>query len=117
MIDSKRVLSTLLIGQMVCIVSMVIHVQGALQPLDLIAYDTGVRIRAADEFVEDRVVVVNITEADIDRFGWPISDGILAEMLEDLNRANPRAIGIDIYRDQPVAPGTDRLKALLGERQ
>jgi adenylate cyclase len=117
MIEAKRVLSSLLIGQLVCIVAMVIHVQGALEPLDLIAYDTGVRVRAANGGVEDRVVVVSITETDIARFGWPISDGVLAEMLEKLGQAKPRTIGIDIYRDQPVAPGTDRLKALMDEQR
>jgi adenylate cyclase len=116
MIEAKRVLSSLLIGQFVCIVATVMHVQGALEPLDLIAYDTGVRVRAAHESVEDRVTVVNITETDITRFGWPISDGILAEMLEKLSQAKPRTVGIDIYRDQPVAPGTDQLKALMGEQ-
>jgi adenylate cyclase len=117
MIEAKRALSSLLIGQFVCIVAMVMHVQGALEPLDLIAYDTGVRVRAADGSAEDRIIGVNITEIDITRFGWPISDGILAEMLEKLGQAKPRAIGIDIYRDQPVSPGTDRLKASIGEQQ
>jgi adenylate cyclase len=117
MIEAKRVLSSLLIGQFVCIVAMVMHVQGALEPLDLIAYDTGVRVHAANGSVEDRVIVVNITETDIAKFGWPISDGILAKMLEILGEAKPKTIGIDIYRDQPVSPGTDRLKALIAEQQ
>jgi len=114
-IEAKRVFSALLIGQLVCIAAMVIHIEGELQPLDLLAYDTGVRVRAADGNIEDRVFVINITETDIARFNWPVSDGILAEMLEKLDQAKPRAIGIDIYRDQPVSPGTERLRAMLSE--
>jgi adenylate cyclase len=67
-IEKKRICSALLIGQLVCLAAMAMHVQGTLEPLDLIAYDTGVRIRAADRN-EDRVHVINITESDIARFG------------------------------------------------
>jgi CHASE2 domain-containing sensor protein/class 3 adenylate cyclase len=116
-IEAKRVLSALLIGQLVCMVAIIMHSEGMLQPLELIAYDTGVRVRAADGTIEDRVFVINMTETDITRFSWPISDDILAEMLEKLDQAKPRAIGIDIYRDHPTPPGTERLKALLSERR
>jgi len=94
-IEAKRVFSALLIGQLVCIAAMVIHIEGELQPLDLLAYDTGVRVRAADGNIEDRVFVINITETDIARFNWPVSDGILAEMLENwIRRSHGRSVSI-----------------------
>jgi len=116
-IEARRLLSVLLIGQLVCLVAIVIHIEGMLQPLDLIAYDTGVRVHAVDGTIEDRAVVINLSETDISRFGWPLSDDILAEVLEKLGQAKPRAIGIDIYRDHPIPPGTERLKALVSERR
>jgi adenylate cyclase len=115
-IEKKRICSALLIGQMVCLGAMALHANGTLEPLDLIAYDSGVRVRAADK-TEDRVYIINITEADIARFGWPLDDGVFAGMLEVLERANPRGVGIDIYRDRPVPPGTERLNALLDRQR
>jgi adenylate cyclase len=88
-IEARRLLSVLLIGQLVCLVAIVIHIEGMLQPLDLIAYDTGVRVHAADGTIEDRAVVINLSETDISRFGWPLSDDILAEVLEKLGQAKP----------------------------
>jgi adenylate cyclase len=115
-IEKKRICSALLIGQMVCLGAMALHANGTLEPLDLIAYDSGVRIRAADK-TEDRIYIINITEADITRFGWPLDDGVFAGMLEVLERGNPRGVGIDIYRDRPVPPGTERLNALLDRQR
>jgi CHASE2 domain-containing sensor protein/DNA-binding NarL/FixJ family response regulator len=58
------------------------------------------------EAVEDQVVVVTISEADIEAIGdWPIPDRILAELLEKIHAQRPRVIGLDLYRDLPKEPG------------
>ncbi len=63
-----------------------------------------------------RIVLVGITENDIRRQGkWPLSDAVLAELLKALSRQNPRAIGVDIFRDLPVPPGREDLDATLVE--
>lgn len=85
---------------------------GALVPLELMAYDLGIRTRAGNE-VDPRIVMVYRTEEDLQRLGFPTTDATLAELLEKLLAMKPAAIGIDIYRDFPVPPGTERLAALL----
>ena len=36
---------------------------------------------------------------------WPIPDKVMSQLLYKLNTYQPRAIGLDIYRDLPVEPG------------
>ncbi|WP_210437106.1 CHASE2 domain-containing protein [Oxynema aestuarii] len=58
---------------------------------------------------EERIVLVTIDENDITAVGaWPIPDRILAELIEKIDAQQPRAIGLDIYRNFPEEPGYDR---------
>ena len=83
---------------------------GLLEALELAAYDWFLRLRPTPPAHDPRVTLVTITESDIhDQGGWPLSDGVLARTMEMLLQHEPRAIGLDIYRDVPVPPGSDRL--------
>jgi adenylate cyclase len=113
MIEARRLLATLLIGQVACALAIAFHLVGATERLDLIAYDQGVRLRADSAGTDDRIVLVTVHEPDIAEYGWPLNDGQLADLLDILSQAGPRAIGVDIYRDRPVPPGTDRLNTVL----
>ena len=63
---------------------------------------------------DPRIVIVTITERDIQELGtWPLPDGVLAQTLGTLLALGPRAIGLDVYRDVPVAPGTLELDFIL----
>src|SRR5829696_6041317 len=92
---------------------VLIRVYGWLQPAELLVYDA-LRAAFAGNLVSDRVVLVLATEQDIlagddeqgRRWGWPARDGALAGLLDRLASLNPRAIGVDIYRDVPEPPGT-----------
>ncbi len=64
------------------------------------------------EPTDERVVVVRVTEEDLRRYGYPLPDGVLAAALTKLQAQNPRAIGVDIFRDLPVGTGGDRLAPL-----
>lgn len=93
---------------------------GGLQPLELIAFDRMVRLqdqlnRLKDMDVSDpRLLVVAITEADIrTQERWPMPDRALAKALANLQKYQPRAIGLDIYRDVPQTPGTEELTKQL----
>ncbi|MEM9539350.1 MAG: CHASE2 domain-containing protein [Cyanobacteria bacterium P01_E01_bin.42] len=86
---------------------------GILQTWEWAAFDQLFRLRPA-ESPEERVLIVTIDEEDIQNIGtWPIPDDILADLIEKLNAAQPRAIGLDIYRDLPVEPGHDRLQNMM----
>lgn len=88
----------------------------ALEMLELAAYDWYVRLRQLAATPDARVVLVPITERDIAEVRtWPVPDAVLAEVLENLSRYGPRAIGLDVYRDVPVPPGSEALAALLAK--
>jgi CHASE2 domain-containing sensor protein/nitrogen-specific signal transduction histidine kinase len=74
---------------------------GVLQPLELAAYDLFFQWRPS-EAIDDRIVIVAINEPDIQRFGSPIPDATLTNLLNLIKQQQPRVIGLDIYRDLPV---------------
>ena len=90
---------------------------GMLQWLEWKALDQGLRLRPAEP-VDERIVIVGIDEADIQRAGtYPIPDGILAGLLKKLQAVQPAVIGLDIVRDLPVQPGHAALvKAFQNQR-
>jgi len=61
---------------------------------------------------EPEVVLVTIDEDDVRAHGHPLPDATLARALRTLAGAGAAAIGVDLYRDEPVPPGTDALAAL-----
>ena len=53
-----------------------------------------------------------IDEGDIAGLGsWPLTDETLDRALELIDAGGARVIGLDMYRDTPVPPGSDRLAA------
>ncbi|WP_341526141.1 CHASE2 domain-containing protein [Nostoc sp. UHCC 0302] len=82
---------------------------GLLQSLELAALDQFFRFRP-NEPPEERITVVVIDEASLRQVGsWPIPDQVIAQLLQKLNVYQPRAIGLDIYRNFPVEPGNQEL--------
>ena len=85
--------------------------QGFLQQAELTLYDFFIVSQLRTARTEPPVVLVQITERDIQRLGnWPLTDAMLAKLLKKLLLHRPMVIGVDIYRDQYIAPGSDELK-------
>jgi CHASE2 domain-containing sensor protein/class 3 adenylate cyclase len=90
-----------------------IYYLGWLQPLELVAYDQMVRLRPALE-ADPRLVVIGITDEDIQAFNrWPLSDDVIAQLLEKLSKYKPKVIGLDLYRDVRLEPGYDKFQKQL----
>jgi adenylate cyclase len=90
-----------------------------LEQAELAGYDRFLRIRApgGDAAPDPRVVIVTISERDIQEQGtWPLPDGTLAPTLDALLALGRRAIGLDVYRDVPVAPGLSSSTTFFGIR-
>lgn len=82
---------------------------GGLQPWELLTFDQMVRLRP-DEAPDPRLLLVTITEEDIRlQNQWPMSDAVIARLLQVLQQQRPRTIGLDIYRDVPRPPGHSAL--------
>ena len=90
---------------------------GALQWIELFVYDRYVGVRAFESPTEQRVVTIGVMEDEISQHGWPLADGVLADILARVLALEPAAVGVDIYRDQPVGDGHERLAELLRTRQ
>ncbi|MFN6567411.1 adenylate/guanylate cyclase domain-containing protein [Dendronalium sp. ChiSLP03b] len=89
--------------------TIALRLTGLLQLLELATLDQFFLLRPP-EAVDTRIVIVEINEADIRKQGqWPMSDAVLAGVLEKIRQQQPRAIGLDIYRDLPVNPGHQAL--------
>ena len=108
---SKRILKrTVLANVGITALVMGMRFFGLLQTWELQAYDQLMRWRP-DEGVDNRLLVVEVTEEDLNYqrekgiIGqWSLSDAALEQVLEKLTPHQPRAIGLDIYRDFPVHP-------------
>lgn len=89
------------------IVSM--RLLGWFQNLDVVVYDQMMRWQPPAS-TDTRLLIVGITEADIATLQqYPLSDRVLAQALTALQRYQPKAIGLDIYRDIPQPPGQTQL--------
>ena len=86
-----------------------LRLAGWLQPLELWAFDLSFRLRP-QEPTDPRIVIVGIGDSDIDKVGeWHIPDAIVAQLLEKLKKQQPRAIGLDLFRNAPLEPGHQAL--------
>jgi len=107
---------------------IVIRYFGVLQTAELHMYDQFMRSRPLEPS-DPRLVLVEITNSDgeyQEKRGFPnfnknhssLADGALTELLNKINPYQPRVIGLDIYRTNPIKPETDNLIAIcksLGE--
>ena len=78
---------------------------GIFQLLEWAAFDRFFLWRPPEP-IDERITIVAIEEEDLTEIGeWPLPDGVMAELIETIHSYQPRAIGLDIYRDLPEEPG------------
>ncbi|HWP94219.1 MAG TPA: serine/threonine-protein kinase [Gammaproteobacteria bacterium] len=92
---------------------------GMLRSLDGFVYDLGMNLSGARRPHAD-VIVVGIDDRSLREYGdWPWPPARLAQLLEAIGRAEPRAIGLALAldaRDMPEAlAAIERLRASVGE--
>ncbi|HEY9610088.1 CHASE2 domain-containing protein [Allocoleopsis sp.] len=88
-------------------VVLLLRLIGLLQSSELAAFDQLFHLRPK-EAADPRIVIVEIREEDLKQAGqWPIPDRLMAQLLEKVHSYQPRAIGLDVYRDLPVQPGQE----------
>ncbi len=93
----------------IAVVVILLRFSGILEPLEWSVYDQYMRWRSLEPS-DQRIVIVGLEEADMKYIGQGyVPDGVYAELLRKLIAMEPRAIGLDIYRDLPYEPGHDQL--------
>lgn len=107
--DLKEIIACAIANAIIILGILLLKQVGGLQALELIAFDVMVRLR--DDLEPDpRLLIVGITEEDILAFNrWPLSDQVIAQLLDRLSQLQPQAIGLGIYRDIPYEPGHQSL--------
>ncbi|MBH8574932.1 CHASE2 domain-containing protein [Nostocaceae cyanobacterium CENA369] len=113
MLTTKSILVILLTSLLVTSLVIGVRYWGYLQTSELQAFDHFMQLRShlVTEKPDERILIITIDEADIQyqinkgmQMRWSLSDQALAQLLEKLNKYQPRTIGLDIYRDGIVDP-------------
>ena len=87
---------------------------GYLEGVELDAYDWSLRFPSTQDHPSPPITLITITDEDIRKLGsWPLTDATLAKALRKILEQQPRAIGVDIYRDLEVPPGRQALNQVL----
>ncbi|MEM9447953.1 MAG: adenylate/guanylate cyclase domain-containing protein [Cyanobacteria bacterium P01_E01_bin.6] len=90
--------------------TLVLQILGKVEPFELIAYDRMVQLRG-NAPLDDRLLIVGITERDIENLQVTPPDQVLAEVMATLQSHQPRVIGLDLHRNAPQPPGWENLLA------
>src|SRR5687767_2592064 len=94
--------SHLMVGAAIAAVALAIvlglRATSVLLAPELSAYDRLVRWRAERLDAASPVTLVGATEEDLRRWGWPLSDEHLAQLVEKILIGGARVVGIDLYR-------------------
>lgn len=92
-----------------CIVAL--RLLGFFQLFEWIALDILFQLRPLETYPQP-ITIIAVDEISLRTIGtWPVPDRTIAELLMKLNKYQPRAIGLDIYRDFKVDPGHEQLLA------
>lgn len=94
-------------------VVILLRFAGLLESWEWDVFDQYMRWRPSEQ-TDQRIVIVGIDEEDLRYVGEPIiPDQFYVKLLKKLKVRQPRAIGLDIYRDLPVQPGHRELVELF----
>lgn len=105
----RQAIAAVLIGAIVLLIRQL----GGWVPIELWLHDQWVQRQPLPP-VGDRLLVVEITEADLMQLQQPTpSDAVLAELITTLQTYDPAVIGLDLYRDIPQGDGHEQLLAAL----
>lgn len=105
----------MLITPSMAIVVAVLSWFDILQGVEWLMLDQVMRLRA-QEPMDERITLITIDESDR-KFAqqWPISDQLMAQMIYNLAAHEPKVIGLNLYREIPVAPGREALTRAFQE--
>ncbi|MBN3951635.1 MAG: CHASE2 domain-containing protein [Nostoc sp. NMS7] len=105
----QRTRSVLIITPSVALTVMVGQSLGLFNLAEWKIRDEWVR-QQTPQTIADEIVIVTIDERDIQSVRkWPVPDWALARLLEKIRAQQPRAIGLDLYRDLPEGSGHEQL--------
>ena len=111
----KQLAVAFLIGAVTFALVAGTRLAGGLERIELVIHDRVLNARAGLP-AQTRSVVIYETEADLQRFGHPLTDERMADFLSRLDAMQPALVAIDKYRDLPIPPGTEKLASALTDQ-
>ena len=106
-------------GKVVCLTMVftvlmsVARYHGLLQGQELAVYNRFMQLRPlSNQPQQPPILLIGITEQDIQKFRYPLSDKLLTDGLRTLLSHGAKAIGVDLFRDKPDQ-GRAELEALV----
>ncbi|WP_013334934.1 CHASE2 domain-containing protein [Gloeothece verrucosa] len=100
---------SILIGLGLSLVIIGLRMLGIFQGWELHLIDFYFNLKPIEK-VDERIILVGVTEKDIDKLqANRLSDLYLTKLIKKIESGKPVAIGLDIYRDHPVAPSYQEL--------
>ncbi|MBD2339136.1 CHASE2 domain-containing protein [Calothrix sp. FACHB-156] len=86
-----------------------------LQSWELKAYDQMLRSRPTQPR-DNRILLVTITQQDLERYKWPLSDNTVNQLLQKLESYQPRVIALNLYRPEQknLATGVANPQNIIG---
>lgn len=110
--------ANLLVSVIVFLSLLALRSVGGLESMELITYDWYMRLQPESSALDSPIALIEITETDIQNQGrWSLTDATIAQALEILTESRPCAIGLDLYRNIPVPPGTKKFEEILTRNQ
>ena len=104
-------------GLTLILIIIIIRLLGGFQFWEWMLLDTFLRIRPS-ETTEEKVIIVGINEKDIQKVGrYPVPDREIAALIKKIQSYKPRVIGLDIFKNVSVEPGSKELLKVLKESQ
>jgi serine/threonine-protein kinase len=102
----------LLIG--VLFSGFVLSESSLLSRLEVLIYDTGVKLTNRSPGAAESIALIEIDDPSIEQIGrWPWPRSVLAELLDFLARAEPKAVGLQVILTEPqIDPGLIHVRRL-----
>lgn len=85
---------------------------GLLESAELRTYDTFLARLPLRQEPGPQITLVWIREEEVQEYGHPLSDANLSVAIRAVLAAGTQVIGLDLYRERPVAPGSEELERL-----
>jgi len=84
-----------------------------LQSVNLLIYDYVTTIRKTPSGHSQPILIIGISESDIQTYGWPIDDSLLCAGIDRLSKDGAKAIGLDLYRDKGIGAQQNCLRETI----
>ncbi len=97
----KPLLAWLLLSGLTIGIVLGVRSRMMLQRWEFWTFDKLIQMQMEPESQDDTIKLVGMTENDLEKFGYPVPDDVLIDVLERIAAQKPAVIAFDMYRNLP----------------